>query len=134
MKETAQPAMESREGARSLPAHLIELDSPAWAMWRWFGVRGAGFPIARALRLASPEAAASADRALNAEQDLATACAEAEQVVSRELDRISAEGGDTRPLLKLRKRLRTGHPPESAEGRDHAVSMALDACQAARQA
>ena len=53
------------------PAHLVKLDE-TWALWRWVALRGAGFPIARILKLAAPRTAAAADAILESERDEGT--------------------------------------------------------------
>src|SRR5579884_2974163 len=50
-----------------LPPHLAQLDGRAWALWRWVGLRSAGFPIERLLPLSNPACAVSADSVLAAE-------------------------------------------------------------------
>ncbi|HEY7414026.1 MAG TPA: lantibiotic dehydratase, partial [Ktedonobacteraceae bacterium] len=37
-----------------IPDHLIALQDSSWALWRWVGLRGAGFPLSRVLQLAPP--------------------------------------------------------------------------------
>lgn len=44
-----------------LSDHLIRLPGDEWALWRWVGLRGAGFPAVHVLRLADATCAATAD-------------------------------------------------------------------------
>lgn len=50
----------------------LQID-PHWAIWRWSSLRGAGFPAAILLELASDEAADAADRVLDAESEASRA-------------------------------------------------------------
>ncbi|HXM58271.1 MAG TPA: lantibiotic dehydratase [Candidatus Dormibacteraeota bacterium] len=54
-----------RDGA-PLPDHLVRVGRD-WAAWRWFCLRGAGFPIEHLADLASPACARAADRLVQAE-------------------------------------------------------------------
>src|SRR5215213_3164777 len=56
--------------APPLPAHLLPLPGEEWALWRWSGLRGAGFSASGVLRLSVPDCAAAADRLLDAEGEL----------------------------------------------------------------
>src|SRR5262245_47952139 len=58
----------AEDAANELPDHLIRLPGSAWTLWRWVALRGAGFPAAQVLALASPECAAAADRIASAER------------------------------------------------------------------
>jgi hypothetical protein len=49
--------------------HLVALPGGEWTLWRCAFARAAGFPAALALGLAAPDAAAAADRALDAEEE-----------------------------------------------------------------
>ncbi|MDY7091389.1 MAG: lantibiotic dehydratase [Acidobacteriota bacterium] len=60
----------------TFPPHLEPLPGERWGLWRWFCLRGAGFPAREVLRLASPSVAEAADRVLAAEGHL-EACREA---------------------------------------------------------
>ena len=56
-------------GSSQLPKHLLRLPGGPWAVWRWVALRGAGFPAAQVLKLASPECAAAADHLLQFEEE-----------------------------------------------------------------
>ena len=58
-------AVESEE----LPPHLLPLPVGDWAVWRWVGLRGSGFPSNEVLKLADPDCAAAADRVLESETE-----------------------------------------------------------------
>lgn len=49
------------------PSHLVPLPGERWGLWRWFCLRGAGFPAQEVLGLAAPEISRAADRVLDAE-------------------------------------------------------------------
>ena len=56
----------SAHGERSLTPseHLISLPGACWGLWRWFALRGAGFPVSQVLRLATSACAEATDRFL----------------------------------------------------------------------
>jgi hypothetical protein len=53
----------------TLPDHLVRV-SGDWALWRWIGLRGAGFPVSQASVLAAPAATAAAGVRLEREDDV----------------------------------------------------------------
>ena len=63
------PDAEQYEGT-VLPRHLALLPHTRWALWRWAGLRGAGFPIQQVLRLSVPDCTVVADQLIDAERDL----------------------------------------------------------------
>lgn len=103
--------------APRLPDHLIALPGGSWALWRLVGLRGAGFPAAQPLALASAECAAAADDLLLAEEAAGRAQQAAADEVSAALDalrRDPQQGAPNRhaPLVRLLRRLKKGSPPE----------------------
>lgn len=44
-----------------LPGHLMPTSEESWAIWRWVGLRGAGFPLTQVLTLAEPQCVELAD-------------------------------------------------------------------------
>jgi Lantibiotic dehydratase, N terminus len=58
---TSSPARDDPAVPRQ-PAHRVALPGGRWALWRWSGLRAAGFPFALAEALAAPGCAAAADR------------------------------------------------------------------------
>jgi hypothetical protein len=65
---SVQPFVVTREDS-SLAEHLIRLrGSDEWALWRCVALRGAGFPVAGVLELASPECASAADHLIASEE------------------------------------------------------------------
>jgi hypothetical protein len=74
----------SKLGRTDLPEHLVELPGGDWALWRWAGLRGAGFPATNIFKLSAPAAS-------HAENLLAEAI-EQEQVARDDLlKQINAE-------------------------------------------
>jgi Lantibiotic dehydratase, N terminus len=65
------------------PTHLVDLPGSDWALWRWSCLRGAGFPVSFALRLAAPEAAEAADRVLDKELEVHAAKNEAVEALMK---------------------------------------------------
>lgn len=68
-----------------LSDHLVQLDTrQAWALWRWVGLRSAGFPVEHLQALASPASVAASEKLFAAE--------------------LAAEESKTRLLLTLKRR------------------------------
>lgn len=57
----------SEVGDRTQYDHLVHLPESGWALWRWIGLRGAGFPVNQVLALATPRCATVAVELLRAE-------------------------------------------------------------------
>ncbi|HVF42751.1 MAG TPA: lantibiotic dehydratase [Pyrinomonadaceae bacterium] len=117
-----------------MPEELIELPGGRWALWRCMGVRGAGFPASDVLKLASPECGAAADRLAAAEDSAMRARAAAHGEIDRALAAIHSSGewavSEMRgPLLRARKRVEAGKPPQSQTG-DASTDGALEAFRA----
>src|SRR5438067_1918215 len=87
---------EVRAQVCSAPApHLVRLPNTRWALWRWVGLRGAGFPAAQVLKLGAPECAAAADALIEAEAEAEEARAAAVAAVRAKLFRSA---GDERAM------------------------------------
>jgi hypothetical protein len=67
LSSSHSPAGVGGQNERTLADHLVRLPRSSWALWRWVGLRGAGFPAAQVLRLAAPACAALADQLIRAE-------------------------------------------------------------------
>src|SRR5262249_16121465 len=114
------PAAGNDSETLSLPGHLIELSDREWALWRWIGLRGAGFPAAEVLRLAAPECAAKTDILNWAEDEAELARRHALNVFLDALDERRSEGrwGEKprrNALLNAVHFLKVGKIPASAE-------------------
>lgn len=123
-----------KESESSLPPHLVAMPGGPWALWRWAGLRGAGFPAASVLTLAAPAAAQAADAALAAEAEAGRALELALAAVHQALDELRGEGqwedaARREPLLKTLRTLKKGKWPEPPH--DAAVTPALEALQVA---
>jgi hypothetical protein len=140
-----QPASDSfagvcvapREEATPLPEHLIELKGGRWALWRWVGLRAAGFPAELALKLSAPHCAAAADRLEEAERAAELSRQNAISVIDRELAAIRSrdewrESRTREQLLRALKRLKSGKLPQAPTGEttvDDAVESHRVACE-----
>ena len=100
-----------------LAEHLVRLPgTEQWALWKWVGLRGAGFAADSVLALASGRSAAAADELLTAE-------AEAEEAWEGAVDTIRAElqtatGLRRELLVKALRQLKNGKVPRPAELQD----------------
>lgn len=115
--------------AAELPEHLTPLPDARWALWRWAGLRGAGFPADLPLRLGSRDCAEAADRLLEARESSARALREASYAVRQEL--LGSEGGARAALEKALRRLRKGGVPEALAAASPAAP-AVETWRAAR--
>lgn len=118
------------------PAHLAPLPGGDWAVWRWVGLRGAGFPADLVSRLADAECARSADAVYAAEARAAELQAQALAAANAALDALRAGAGwddpaRRKPLLKLMRVLKAGDAPAPAAA-PPALAPALAALLAAR--
>jgi hypothetical protein len=100
-----------REEGVSLPQHLAALPGGPWALWRWVGLRGAGFPATQVLRLSAPACAAAADRLLEAESEEQRAYDALGKALNQALSEcqsdLNREIADTRePLMQELRALR----------------------------
>lgn len=123
-------AVQASERA-TLPSHLVGLEKGEWAVWRCIGLRGAGFPARKVLRLAAPECAAVADRLLEAEGVARSAYQESLKVFNEALDALRCEGqwddkAQRNALLKITRRLMCGKLPTSSESLTPAQQASVD--------
>ncbi len=107
-----------------LAAHLEELPGGQgkWALWKCVGLRGAGFPAEGVLRLGGGESARAAAELLDAEEKAEQAWEVALGAVNEALEALprkadgSGEDARVRPLLKARRSLKRGKPPQVYDG------------------
>ncbi len=103
-------------------SHLVSIVADEWAAWRWFVLRGAGFPAAVVSDLAEPECSAAAHKLIEAETVLASAFNSTISAFENEVERMS-RGGEVlvqlrqSPVVKALRRLRQRKLPAS-EGLD----------------
>jgi len=112
--------MESNKEQKT--GHLARLGESEWGMWRWVGLRAAGFGIEGVLRLSAEEAAAAADRVMEAEDEVESLWQAALDNLRRILDEASS---DDRPLLiKALRVLKKGKVPDLT-GAEPSVDAAI---------
>jgi hypothetical protein len=92
-----------------LPEHLIALPHSDWTLWRWVGLRGAGFPVAMVLQLASPAFAQKVDQFLEHEAQAEDLRQNLLQSLSREAQEIV--GKQHWQLLDVLRRVKAGKLP-----------------------
>ena len=96
----------------------MPLEDGAWALWRWIGLRGAGFPATDVLRLAAPECGVAADVLFNAEGKVRQSRGALLELVNHALDGLSRDrAGDEQikgaPLVKALQNLKKGKLPKT---------------------
>ncbi|MBA3823776.1 MAG: lantibiotic dehydratase [Ktedonobacterales bacterium] len=90
----------------------VALSARQWSLWRWSILRGAGFPVSEALRLAAPDCADAAERVLTSE---ATARAMKRAVVELLKARRATDAANRNLLSNTIHALHAGKsPPRSA--------------------
>jgi hypothetical protein len=120
------------EADAALPAHLVRLPGTHWAVWRWIGLRGAGFPASEVLKLAAPECADAADALLEAEAELEDARKLTVEAVKNEF--LQATGDERRALEKTWRRLKKDKFPNPPLGSDSdSVTSLVEAFKFARE-
>jgi len=77
---------------RRLPAHLTPLVPSEWGLWRWFALRGAGFPAHLIARLTGNQCATAADQLLAGETTLQSLWQEAIRALDQCLDDLRQQG------------------------------------------
>jgi hypothetical protein len=104
----------------ALPPHLEILIPSEWGVWRWFVLRGAGFPAELVKRLAQPECAVRADEVIAAEDRVQCLFQNAICILNETLDQLSRAGEDRygplfKNVLNGRRRLAEGKIPCSED-------------------
>ena len=111
-------------------SHVVTIADGDWPLWRWAGLRGAGFSVEQVFKLASPECAAAADELLHLEQAVERNRERAVKEVNSALDALrSGAGWENReqrdPLVKAIRLLKMGKVAKPA-GVDTNVDAALE--------
>ena len=119
------------DGEPQLPEHLFPLHDGRWALWRWVGLRGAGFPSAYVRALAAPTCGAAADQLIEADDELQQAYQAAQELLNRAMDALRRENawGDVarrEPLVRAARQLKQGKRPVP-QGLPGDATAALDA-------
>ena len=122
------------QNTKSLPHHLISMPGGEWALWRWTGLRGTGFPTDGLLALADARTREAADAVLATDTEVDQASTLTLSLVNKALDDLRDAGeweNDARrePLLTALRSLKKGRLPTAPA--DAEVASALDALQAA---
>ena len=115
--QSSVPSAEEFNG-QQLPDHLIALSGGKWALWRWVGLRGAGFPCSVPLKLSAPECAAAADHLLDVEDSVKRARDHALDEFRRECD--SDDADKQTELRRARRALKKDRLPESSSASHNA--------------
>lgn len=103
--------VDETRGPDTLPEHLVALDRGQWFLWRWVGLRGAGFPANLLLKLSSPSCAAAADDYLAAEDETQCASLAALESVRGELE-ASSSARERYLLIDAIQQLKKGKLPD----------------------
>lgn len=92
----------------NLRDHLIKLPGGTWSVWRWIGLRSAGFPIDDVLRLSAPDSTVAALQVLEGEEELDKRLRHALATVNGELEalrvRVESDHEEKHRLLVATKR------------------------------
>ncbi len=104
----------------ALPPHLETLVPAEWGIWRWFVLRGAGFPAEQIERVAQPHCSAEADELISAEDHVHSLFQSAIRTLNEKMDELRRKGEDRyapafKNVLNGRRRLAEGKIPR-AEG------------------
>src|SRR5437764_9257397 len=106
--------------SRGLARHLVGVSDAGWALWKWAGLRSAGFPASDILKLAAPaELGAAADQVEAALDAVDAVFKKALQQINLMLDNLKKSGDweDSQrrlPLLKTKRKLEAKQPPGHA--------------------
>jgi len=106
--------------SQALPPHLETLVPSEWGVWRWFVLRGAGFPAEQITRLAQPRCAAAADALISAEERVQSLFQNAIRTLNKTMDELHRQGEDRygttfKNVLNARRRLAEGKIPRSED-------------------
>jgi hypothetical protein len=106
------------DSSHALPPHLETLVPFEWGIWRWFVLRGAGFPAEQIKRLAQPCCAAGADALISAEDRVQYLFQNAIRTFNDTMDELRRKGEDRygpafKNMLNGRRRLAEGKIPRS---------------------
>jgi hypothetical protein len=126
----ASPLVRQQPSQNELDEHLMFLPDTDWAVWKWTGLRGTGFPISQVLQLAMPTYAAAVDRFLSCEGEVEELRGQICVLLLEEMKHAPEEQRGLlfkmRQQIKHKKKLVASPQPLSSE-----VQTCLDALQAA---
>src|SRR5882672_5783967 len=119
----------------SMPPHLVPLVPPEWGLWKWFALRGAGFPARLAGLLSERKCAVAADRLAASDAALKALHHKAVRLLDLQLDVLKRDYGQEdarfRAVLKARRRAQTGGL-SAAEAREFGATEILEEIEKAR--
>ncbi len=106
--------------SNAMPPHLETLVPFEWAIWRWFVLRGAGFPAEQIERLSQPLCAAEADALISAEEHVQSLLQNGIRILNETMDELRRKGEDRhmptfKNVLKGRRRLTEGTIPRAED-------------------
>ncbi|WBB80949.1 amino acid adenylation domain-containing protein [Micromonospora sp. WMMD882] len=90
--------------------HLVRPEDGPWALWRWIGLRAAGFPVGTLTALGDPDLVAAADAALVAEERLTRARRELAERLRQA--RTASPPGERARWNRAVRQVRRDAPPE----------------------
>jgi hypothetical protein len=104
--------------SNALPPHLETLVPFEWGIWRWFVLRGAGFPAEQIKRLAQSGCAVGADALISAEERVQSLFQNAIPILNGMMDELRRKGEDRygqvfKSILNARRSLTDGKIPRS---------------------
>ena len=102
-------ALEAGNGNSQMPSHLMRLPKGEWGLWRWVGLRAAGFPCSLVLKLGFPEFGATADELLRVEAEAERAQQNALEAVRDEMKSVDEQRHDV--LRKAQRRINKWNLP-----------------------
>lgn len=122
----------------ALPAHLETLVPSEWGIWRWFVLRGAGFPAELVKGLAQPSCAARADALIAAEDRVQCLFQNAIRSLNEALNQLSQKGEDRygasfKNVLNARRRLAEGKIPRPEDFSPEICRMFNDIAEVMRE-
>src|SRR6267142_2164584 len=124
--------------SKVLPPHLETLVPDEWGIWRWFVLRGGGFPAKLNDHLAQPGCAARADALILAQERVQWLFQNAIRLLNGRLDELSRKGEDRygtsfKKMLDARRRLAEGKIPSSEDFAPEIQQMFNEITEAMRQ-
>jgi hypothetical protein len=111
-----------------IPSHLMKLPHAQWTLWRWFCLRGAGFPFSMVQQMAVPACAEAADELLSAESE----AEEDRQAFAVAIRKQMDIAGDSQKRKELADLLTTLNKGKNVETQDHLLEPCRMRWSAAR--
>src|SRR5947209_3200587 len=117
---TTQAGEKENSHAEEPAAHLVPLPGGDWKLWRWVGLRGAGFPAAQVRSLSAEGCSQAADELILTEDEVQRKHELALTSVREALDALRRDGqwedaARRVPLVNALRSLTKGKAPAHAE-------------------